>query len=108
MEIPLYVLYPSIVVISILILSPRIHTGLICTVGLSIIALGLLGLVLQENELGSTPRFGIDGQWQAIKIGLIISILGVGFNLLRKKPKPPTRPRELKPHELHQVSGRGE
>ncbi len=106
MEIPLIVLYPSIMLISLVIISPRIHTGFVCTIGLSVIALGLLGLALQENEVGSL-HYGVRGQWQAIKIGAVISLVGLALNLMKRKSITTSKPRELEKHELPQVRGRG-
>ena len=107
MELPIYLVYLCIVVISIVILSPKIHVGLICTVGLSMMAIGFLGLALQNHELGST-QFGTSGQWQSIKYGSIVALLGYIFKIARRKHEDISKPRELKPNELHQVRGRGE
>ncbi len=107
MELPIYLIVPLIAVLMFLVVSPKIHTGFVCTLGLSIISIGLLGLALQEHELGTSPRFGIDGQWQAIKIGLVLCVIGFALKLLKRKRVTVTRPRELKQHELPQVRGRG-
>jgi len=107
MELPIPLVYGCIVILSVVILSPKIHTGLVCTIGLSMIAIGFLGIALQDHELGST-QFGVSGQWQAIKYGLVVSVIGLIVNLIRKRQKQVSNPRELESHELHQVRGRGE
>ena len=106
MELPLFVIYPSIVLLSVVILTPKIHTGFICNIGLSVVAMGLLGLALQENEVGSL-HYGVSGQWQAIKIGAVISLIGLALKLMKRQRITTSRPRELEKHELPQVRGRG-
>ena len=104
MELPSYVIYLAIGLISFVIVSPKIHIGLVCTLGLSIVGLGLLGLALQEHELGNHPRFGVTGQWQAIKIGLIVAGAGLVLNWF-KPHKTISHPREISAEEQRHVSG---
>jgi hypothetical protein len=67
---------------SVLVISPRVHLGFLVTTGLSVMVLGVLGLVLQYHELDGPPSFGTSGQWLAIKIGAAIVAVGLALRLM--------------------------
>jgi hypothetical protein len=101
--------FAGIAVLAWLVVSPKVHLGLIATAGLALVCLGILGIELQYQEMGNTPSFGVHGQWMAIKIGLIVSAVGLGIKAFQelRKASGRSRPRGLSSREMTEVRGRG-